>query len=491
VSRVSGRTRNLPVFPLSPDPVREGVPRTVEAVSGRFDSVGPENGPRIGLVTLGCDKNTVDSERIMASLVGHGARVSADVDGADLIVINTCGFIQAAKEQSVETMLEACQLKEEGKVRAVVAIGCMVQRYKEELVEELPEVDLFLGLTELDELVPELRERDLLPAPEDVPIMERPLRVLSTATAHTSFLKVSEGCDHTCAFCAIPLMRGLHRSHPVDELVAEAQALAEQGVRELNIVSQDTSWYGRDLKRREGLDAPLLPDLLRRLLAGTDIPWHRLFYMYPSGITRELVALIAGESRILPYLDLPLQHGSDRILKAMRRPERRSTIRERIGWLRDAIDDLTLRTTVIVGFPGESDEDFDQLLDLLEEIRFDRVGAFMYSDEDGTRAADLPDRVPPSLKRERLERLLDVQRGISLEKNIDQIGRVVEAIIDHAATDDPEYAWVARTTSQALDVDGVTWVVDQPDRPQPQHGHFVQVEIVDGHEYDLVARLIG
>ena len=487
---MTGRTRDLPVFPLSADPIREGVPPTVQAVSGRFVAVGPEGGPRIGLVTLGCDKNTVDSERMMAALVGHGARVTADVEGADVIVINTCGFIQAAKEQSVETMLEACQLKEQGQVQAVVAVGCMVQRYKSELVEELPEVDLFLGLTELEKLVPALRERDLLPAPEDVPIMERPLRVLSTATAHTSFLKISEGCDHTCAFCAIPLMRGLHRSHPVEDLVAEARALAEQGVRELNIVSQDTTWYGRDLKRHEGPGAPLLQDLLRALLAGTDLPWHRLFYMYPSGITRELVDLMADESRILPYLDVPLQHGSDRILMAMRRPERRDTIRERIGWLREAIADLTLRTTVIVGFPGEADEDFDQLLGLLEEIRFDRVGAFMYSDEDGTRAADLPARVPQSLKRERMERLLDVQRGISLEKNIDQIGRVVDAIIDQPATDDPDFGWVARTVGQALDVDGVTWLVDEPDRPQPQPGHIVAVEIVDGHEYDLVARLV-
>jgi ribosomal protein S12 methylthiotransferase len=206
------------------------------------EAVGPYQGPRVGLVTLGCDKNTVDSERVMAALVGHGARVSGDLEGADVVIVNTCGFIEAAKEQSIETILEACEMKARGEVRAVVAVGCMVQRYKPELAGEIPEVDLFLGLTELEGLVPELRRRGLLPDAARIPLMERPLRVLSTATPHTSYLKISEGCDHTCAFCAIPLMRGLHRSQPLEELVAEARSLGRGGVRELNVVSQDTTW---------------------------------------------------------------------------------------------------------------------------------------------------------------------------------------------------------------------------------------------------------
>src|SRR5687768_16085534 len=335
------------------------------------EPVGPYGGPRVALVTLGCDKNTVDSERIMATLIGHGARVSSDPTGADVVIINTCGFIQAAKEESIETILDACRMKEEGEVRAVVAVGCMVERYQQELAAEIPEVDLYLGLSGLSQLVPSLRARGLLPEAA-VPLMEQPLRVLATETAHTSYLKISEGCDHTCAFCAIPLMRGLHRSAPLDELVREAQALARQGVRELNVVSQDTTWYGRDLKRKDPA-APLLPDLLAALLERTEVDWYRLFYMYPSGITREMVELLArasapasGGSRIVPYLDMPLQHGSDRILAAMRRPERARTIRERVAWLRDAIPGLTLRTTLIVGFPGETDDDFRAMLDLLE-----------------------------------------------------------------------------------------------------------------------------
>ncbi len=457
-------------------------------------------GPTIALVTLGCDKNTVDSERMLAALASGGARVTSDPAGADVVVINTCGFIQAAKEESIETILEACALKETGSVRAVVAVGCMVERYKKELSAEIPEVDLFLGLSELGGLGAALQERDLLPslhegeAPDlwNVPMMERPLRVLSTHTPHTSFLKISEGCDHTCAFCAIPHMRGLHRSQPLRQLVDEAAALGEQGVKELNIISQDTTWYGRDLKRSEGAGAPLLPDLLKALVADTDIPWYRLFYIYPSGMTDDLVELIASEPRILSYLDMPIQHGSDAMLKAMRRPERRNTIRDRVDKLRDRIPDLTLRTTVIVGFPGETETDFRELLDLLEELRFDRVGAFAYSVEEGTRAAVMENQLPESLKRERLEELLDLQRTISLDRTLAQVGRRTRLLIDEPVVDDMEVSWVGRTQTQAIDVDGVTFLGGSGallDGVEP--GAFVEVEIVDATEHDLVAQCVG
>ncbi|MFQ5536743.1 MAG: 30S ribosomal protein S12 methylthiotransferase RimO [Gemmatimonadota bacterium] len=492
--RPPGATRELPVFPVAPEPVRSGVSLPVlpvEAVEGmEAADAAPDAGPRIAVVTLGCDKNTVDSERMMAALVGNGARVSEEVADADVVIVNTCGFIQEAKEQSIETILGACELKEEGSVRAVVAVGCMVQRYKEELRAEIPEVDLFLGLTELRELVPRLREDGLLPPAESVHIMERPLRVLSTDTHHTSHLKISEGCDHACAFCAIPLMRGLHRSQPLESLVAEAAALGSQGVKEINIVSQDTTWYGRDLRRRPGQrDAPLLPDLLRALVAGTDVPWYRLFYMYPSGITREMVELLASEPRILPYLDMPIQHGSDRILGLMRRPERRDTIRERVAWLREAVPDLTLRTTVIVGFPGETEEDFREMLEFLEEMAFDRVGAFTYSVEEGTRAADLPGHLSEGEKRDRLEELMEVQRGISFERNLAQVGRRVTALVDRIVDDDPEFAAVARTVAQAPDVDGVTHV-RVADGTTPRVGDFVEVEITDALDYDLMGTLV-
>jgi len=483
---LNSATRRLPVFPLAPDPVRPEVSRGAFPVHRELDPRGPAHGPRIALLTLGCDKNTVDSERMMAALVGHGARVSSDPTGADVVIVNTCGFIQEAKEQSIETLLDACELKAEGSLKAVVAVGCMIERHGTELAAEMPEVDLFLGLSQLATLVPELRERGHLP-PDDgsVPVMERPLRILSTETPHTSHLKISEGCDHSCAFCAIPLMRGLHRSHPVEELVREAAGLARAGVKELNIVSQDTTWYGRDMRRRDA-DAPLLPDLLRALLSGTDIPWYRLFYMYPSGVTRELVELIASEPRILPYLDMPIQHGSDRMLEAMRRPERRATIRERVSWLREAVPGLTLRTTVIVGFPGETDEDLRDMLDLLEEVEFDRVGAFTYSLEEGTLAAELDGHVPAGLAADRLEELMELQRSISFDKNLALVGRSTTALVDDRAEDDPELVAIARTPGQALDIDGVTHIRGPAD---VDPGTFVDVQIVDALDYDLVAEV--
>ncbi|HEX7119965.1 MAG TPA: radical SAM protein [Longimicrobiales bacterium] len=495
---------------------------------------GGAAGPRIGLVTLGCDKNTVDSERILGGLVGAGARVSDDVDGVDVVVVNTCGFIEMAKEESIEAILEAVRLKDEGRTRAVVAMGCLVQRYKDELAAEIPEVDLFLGLTEADRLIPELQARGLLevPPPDFVPTMERPLRVLTTATPHTSFLKISEGCDHSCAFCAIPLMRGRHRSTPIELLVREARELEAAGVVELNLVSQDTTWYGRDwvrtgvpsgatesyfvgrpfgregaaergrrspataLARGEGVGSDgagdvlsrygALPALLRALLDETEIPWFRLFYMYPSGIRPELVEQIAAEKRILPYLDMPIQHGADSVLKRMRRPERQETIRERVRWLREAIPGLVLRTTVIVGFPGETDEEFETLLELLEEIRFDRVGAFAYSVEEGTPAAAMPGAVPEAVRRERLERLFDVQRAITLEKNEAWIGREVDVLVDRAADEDGPA--VGRTVGQAYDVDGVVHLLGGG---AAVPGRFVRARITDVDEDDLMGEIVG
>jgi ribosomal protein S12 methylthiotransferase len=327
--------------------------------------------------------------------------------------------------------------------------------------------------------------------------MERPLRILSTDTLHTSHLKISEGCDHTCAFCAIPHMRGLHRSAPVAELVREARGLEARGVRELNLISQDTTWYGKDLRRKavaatrsggEAENTPLLPDLLRALLGETTIPWLRLFYMYPSGITEEIVELLAGEPRLVPYLDMPIQHGSDAVLKRMRRPERRDTIRERAGRLRSAIPELVLRTTVIVGFPGETECEFEEMLDLLAEVRFDRVGAFAYSLEEGTAAAEHPGHLSENEKRDRLEILMELQRQISFEKNEELIGRRDLLLVDRILDDDPEHAGEGRTRGQALEVDGLTRILRGVElRP----GAFVEVEIVDALDYDLIARVVA
>ncbi|MDH3428291.1 MAG: MiaB/RimO family radical SAM methylthiotransferase, partial [Gemmatimonadota bacterium] len=326
---------------------------------------------RLGLVSLGCDKNTVDSERILAALSACGASHVHDLSEADVIVVNTCGFIDAAKEESIEALLDVSRLKRDGTCRAVVALGCLVEQYRDELEPALPEIDLFVGLRDVERLVPELQDRGLLgPRLEDHPGVRLPI----ADRRHVRYLKVSEGCDHGCAFCAIPLWRGKHRSFGVDALVAEARRLEAQGAVELNLVAQDLAFFGRGLQ--DGTD---LSTLLRRLLDETSIPWFRLLYIYSAGLREPLVELIAAEERILPYIDMPIQHASDPVLERMRRPERRDRLAERISGLRAAIPDLTLRTTVMVGFPGETEDDFRSLLDFIEETEFDRLGAFSFS----------------------------------------------------------------------------------------------------------------
>ncbi|MBW3554646.1 MAG: radical SAM protein [Gemmatimonadetes bacterium] len=524
--------RSLPVLPVD---AAERTPTRVPA------------GTRVAMITLGCDKNTVDSERILGSLLGAGVEVTTSPEDADVVVVNTCGFIEMAKQESIDTLLEAARLKEAGRVRAVVGIGCLVQRYRPELEAEMPEVDLFLGLTDAARLIPELARRGL--TGEGVPLMERPIRMLAGGPRHSAHLKISEGCDHGCAFCAIPLMRGKFRSTPMDLLVREAKELEAAGTVELNIVSQDTTWYGRDWARAlargdasavtgaegetwfhgrifDGMpnadptgadaagrpprrDAPTgrlyrgnaapdttpvragpvtmdgigrtgaLPLLLRTLLSETAIPWLRLFYMYPSGITPEVVELLAAEDRLLPYLDMPIQHGSDSVLRRMRRPERRATILERVGWLREAIPDLALRTTVIVGFPGETEDEFEELLALLDEVRFDHMGAFAYSEEEDTAAADMADQVPEAVRRERLERVLDLQRQIGREKNEARVGRRVTVLVDEVERGTA----TARAPWQAPEVDGVVRIEGSATlRP----GQMVGVEITDADEHDLI-----
>ena len=431
---------------------------------------------KVGLVTLGCDKNTVDSERYLAELLARGAERTDDLESAEIILVNTCGFIDAAKKESLDAIVEAGRLKETGACQAVVAVGCMVQRHRSELEEALPEVDLFLGASEMDRLLPELESRGLLGEALELHPGER---VYAGDLPHVRYLKISEGCDHGCAFCAIPLMRGKHRSFSLDEVVREAQLLELQGAREVNLVAQDLAHYGRD--RRDGVR---LPQLLQALARETGLPWLRLLYLYSAGITEELLATIAAEPRIVRYLDMPIQHASDAVLARMRRPERQRTIREKARRYRDAIPDVAIRTTCIVGFPGETEDDFQQLLEFMEELQFDRVGAFTYSPQEGTRAFDLADDVPEELKRERLERLTELQRAITAERYDARVGREARLIVDHAA--DASGLATARAPWQADDVDGVTRVAT--DAPA---GSFVDAEIEEVvDDYDFAARAL-
>ena len=406
---------------------------------------------KVSILTLGCDKNTVDSERYLAELVDRGAEVAPNAEDADIILVNTCGFIDAAKKESIDAIVEAGRLKESGRAQAVVAVGCMVERHKSELEDALPEVDLFLGASEMDRLVPELIERGFI---DSAPAVHPGLRLFSGELPHVRYLKVSEGCDHGCAFCAIPLMRGKHRSFSLGDVVREAQLLEAQGAREVNLVAQDLAHWGRDFRVAGG--APTgerLPTLLEALLRETSIPWIRMLYLYNAGITPTLLELVAREPRLLPYFDMPIQHGADEVLKRMRRPERNRTIREKVERIREVVPDVAIRTTCIVGFPGETDADFDTLLQLLEDVQFDRVGAFTYSPQEGTAANELADDVPESLKQERLERLNELQRLITAERFEQRVGRTVAAIVDRVHDED---TIEARTIWQAHDIDGIT-----------------------------------
>jgi ribosomal protein S12 methylthiotransferase len=440
---------------------------------------------KFSVLTLGCDKNTVDSERYRADLVAHGGDHVDDPADADVIIVNTCGFIDAAKKESLDTILEAARLKDDGGVQAVFAVGCMVERHKQELEDALPEVDAFLGTSEADRLVPELVSRGLIGGS----LVEHPgVRLFTGEQPTVRYLKVSEGCDHGCAFCAIPLMRGKHRSFALDDVIREAQLLELQGARELNLVAQDLAHYGRD--RRDGNG---LPELLEALVRETGVPWYRLLYLYSAGITPRLLDVIANNPRIVRYLDMPMQHGHDAVLARMRRPERARTIREKVAAYRSAVPDLAIRTTVIVGFPGETDDEFQALFDLLEELRLDRLGVFTYSPQEGTRGAEMHDDVPESLKRERQERLYELQRGITASQYERFLGRDARVLVQRV---DAEAGYVeARAPWQADDVDGVVHIETAPEHlVHLPSGSFLDVtidDVVDDFDFAATFRAVA
>lgn len=432
---------------------------------------------KVGFITLGCDKNTVDTERYLAELSDYGGEYTPELAEADVIIVNTCGFIDAAKKESIDAMIEAARYKTDGACQAVVGVGCMVERHKAELAEALPEIDLFLGASESGRLVQELAERGIMGG--DPVALHPGVRIYTGELPHVRYLKISEGCDHGCAFCAIPMMRGKHRSFSRDEIIREAQVLEMQGAKEINLVAQDLAHYGRDI---EG--GVRLPELLESLVAETSIPWIRMLYLYSTGITPRLLEVVARENRILPYLDMPMQHASDAVLARMRRPERKKTIRDRVARFRDAVPGVAIRTTCIVGFPGETEQDFEELLEFLEETRFDRVGAFAYSPQEGTRAAAMEDDVPDAIKRERLEHLTELQRSITAERYESRLGGVARLIVDRT---DVSGQALGRLPWQADDVDGIT-VIDEPGLP----GDFIDVavqEVVD--DYDFRASVVN
>lgn len=442
---------------------------------------------RVHLVSLGCPKNRVDSEVMVGQLREGDWEMVDSPDEADVIIVNTCSFIQPATEESIDTVLEMAGYKTKGSCKKLVVTGCMVQRYGTALEEELPEVDHFLGTGEYHR-ISEVLDARAGEAPRS--FVDTPLYIhdemaprLNSWKPHSAYLKISEGCDHRCAFCIIPTLRGKLRSRTIPSLVTEARRLAGQGVKEINLVSQDSTAYGRDLK--DGSD---LGGLLRALGQIEQLDWIRLHYAYPIGLPESLLRAIAEEPRVVPYIDMPLQHASGPMLKAMRRGVTRAGQERILDRVRQFVPQAAIRTTFIVGFPGETDADFDVLVDFVKDQQFERVGVFTYFQEDGTDAAKLPGQVPDDVKAERQRVLMEVQREISRAKNEALVGQTVDVLVDGPAKED-DRVLCGRMATQAPDVDGQVFLDGPGADVLP--GQMRRVQLTRASDYDLVGRVVG
>ncbi len=420
----------------------------------------------VSIVTLGCSKNTVDSEVLARQIQANNLAFTNDPSDADTVIINTCGFICEAKEESVRTILEAGELKKQGTIKKLLVMGCLTERYRQELEATIPEVDAFFGTTDLDEILATLGinfKRELLGE-----------RSLSTPS-HFAYLKISEGCDNPCSFCAIPLMRGQHRSRPLEEIIREAEFLARSGVREIIIIAQDTTYYGLDLygERR-------LARLLQAVADIDGIEWVRLLYAYPSQFPENVLHLMREHPNIVPYLDIPLQHISDQVLKSMRRGISAKRTRDLVRQIRDEVPGIILRTTFIVGYPSENDEAFQELIDFVQESRFERLGVFTYSQEEGTSAAVLGDPVPAEIKAERREEIMNLQQDISRQFNESLIGSKLPVLIDRKE----DGVFIGRTPYDAPEVDNEVYLTVEKNK-ELSVGALVEARISDATEYDL------
>ena len=438
---------------------------------------------KILFISLGCDKNLADSEEMLGLLTANGHEIVDSEDEADGIVINTCCFIHDAKEESINTILEMAEYKKQGTCKALIVTGCMAQRYKEEIIQEIPEVDAVLGTTSYGDIVKALNEaaagnhfeeyNDINFLPED-----SGRRVLTTG-GHFGYLKIAEGCDKHCTYCIIPSLRGKFRSVPEERLLAQAEYMASQGVKELILVAQETTVYGTDLYGRKTLHL-----LLRKLCRISGIRWIRILYCYPEEIYDELIQVMKEEKKICHYLDLPIQHCSDRILKRMGRRTSKAQLIEIISTLRKEIPDIALRTSLITGFPGETEEDHQELMEFVDEIEFDRLGVFTYSPEEGTPAASMPDQVPEEVKEERRDEIMALQQEISLDKGNERIGQEMLVMIEGKVSG--ESAYIGRTYADAPKVDGYMFVQTGE---LMVTGDFARVRVTGALEYDLIGEL--
>lgn len=438
---------------------------------------------KIGFISLGCSKNTIDTEMMLAHLDNAGHEITADAQEAEIILINTCGFIGDAQEESVETIKEMSRYKKTGKLKKLIVTGCLAERWRDKLMLEMPEIDAVVGLGEIHRIVETIKaslENEKYTAfgdYEKTPIEGE--RMLSDDSPSV-FLRISEGCDNRCSYCAIPEIRGRYRSRTMESIIEEAQDLEAAGAKELNLIAEDTSRYGTDLYRENKL-----PELLRRLAQETTIPWIRLFYCYPDRITDELIAEIRDNPRVLPYLDMPIQHINDTVLKRMNRGGKRKQIETVIKKLRQEIPDMVIRSTVIVGFPGETNEQFNELLDFVKETELNRLGAFTYSREEGTPAFSFPDQIDEETKQARYETLMEAQAEISFTLQQKIIGQTRDVLCE--GFDETEEMFFGRDFSNGFDIDGKVFFTSDD---QIEVGDFVRVEITHADEYDLFGKRI-
>ena len=439
---------------------------------------------KILFISLGCDKNLVDTEVMLGLLASRGYEMTDDETQADVIVINTCCFIHDAKEESIQNILEMAEYKKQGKIRALIVTGCLAQRYRQEIIDEIPEVDEVLGTTAYDKILDAvdaalagehsvmLSDLDALPLPDT--------KRLVTTGGHYAYLKIAEGCDKHCTYCIIPKIRGNFRSVPMEHLVKEAQELADQGVKELILVAQETTLYGKDLYGEKSLHI-----LLKKLCAISGIRWIRILYCYPEEITDELIQVMKEESKICHYLDLPIQHANDTILGRMGRRTSKQELTDIIGKLRSEIPDICLRTTLITGFPGETEEQHEELMEFVDEMEFDRLGVFTYSPEEDTPAAEMPDQIDEEVKLDRQAELMELQQEIAFDNAQDMVGREVLVMIEGKVAD--ENAYVGRTYRDAPNVDGLIFINTDEELLS---GDFARVKVTGAIDYDLIGELL-
>ena len=439
---------------------------------------------KVGMVSLGCPKNTVDSERVLGDLVTSGYDLTPDEEDAEIIIVNTCGFIESAKKESIDAILEMAQKKIDGKCQKLIVTGCLAERHTQELLDEIPEIDHMLGVGQYPQLKNILEEGDFdsrnhvaTPAEYYESYTDR----LLTTAFYTAYLKIAEGCSNRCAFCIIPKMRGPMRSRSPESILAEAENLAQRGVKEFNIISQDTTMYGFDLAMKDGLER-----LLKGMAKIDGVEWMRLLYCYPTFLNSDVIDYIASEEKVCRYIDVPLQHTHDEMLKSMKRQETEGGVRKMIDELRLKIPEIALRTTFITGFPGETDEHFKHMLRFICEMQFDHVGIFTYSDEEGTTAFDYPGRVPEEIKEERKNILMEFQKEITLRKNQEKVGQI-ESVLVEGFDAQENYIMTGRLASQAPDIDGQVIL----EKCEAEPGEIIPVRITAAADYDLVAEPVS